>query len=99
MFELKICTQCKSRIVLNLERLKWNATTKEYEIKNDVFASIIDKESVQDAMVVSSVTKAVLKEYKLMNPDLKTMDVYLRSDNGEKNLTFKIMDFDLSLLF
>ena len=84
-------------IVLNLERLKWNEATKEYEIKNDVFASIIDKESIQDAMVVSSVTKAVLKEFKSMNPDLKTMDVYLRSDNGEKNLTFKIMNFYLSL--
>ena len=99
MSELKGGTQCKLRIILNSERLKWNEATKEYEIRNDVFASIIDKESIQDAMVVSSVTKAVLKEYKSMNPDLKTMDVYLRSDNGEKNLTFKIMDFDLSLLF
>ena len=55
-----------------------NGIVQKYFIETDVFATIIDKDSIQDAGAVAGIICVNLQSYKTMHPSVKSG--YLRSD-------------------
>ena len=57
-----------------------NGIVTGYDIITDVYASIIDANSIQEASVVSAILKSVVSEYKKANPVVQR--IFLRSDQA-----------------
>ena len=57
---------------------------EDYEVKSDVFISLMDQKAKQDAKTVGCIMKEVLKMYTANNPSIE--DIYLRSDQAGENI-------------